>query len=493
MENDQEIIQGIQQMTESLEKLAKNPEAFNDAHNAFIEKDTAKFGAALGKAGIAEHCHIICRFFCRKHCGGRCFKFCPKPNREEVDVKEILAFTNAITPLLKDREIVKQLLEINETENVEGWNEFLKKNRLEIFCHQLCILLCAWRCKRKCTDLCPANPLITNVGYIPISQINAAGYGTGASVPTGFTGLPNPAAGYGDHPFGGGIIIKGIFNMPAAVEYLVEVSSTGPGGAYTPIIESQSGSDYFPYQIPLPVPPDNPFPGPGWNGIVYARTRTQSPLPDEGWFKINQFCDSDGGRLTIGEKQLMQWSSSNLNGVPAADGVYYLRLRVRDAAMNTRVSSPQVLLLDNTGPFPLPRPTISLQLQKPDGTLAPPLKCGKLRKGDGLILVTIHAFDPNMSSVSVTARGNSNLSVAVVGTIPVPPFTPIALSKTYNGNIADQGYPVPTQFLWDPWSDPRIIPCCYLIYVEINDRTIINNAYNGGHSNAGWEAIEIGI
>jgi hypothetical protein len=190
--------------------------------------------------------------------------------------------------------------------------------------------------------------------------------------------------------------------------------------------------------------------------------------------------DSDGGRFTTGEKTLMMWPS------PLPDGVYYLRLRVRDGAMNTRVSSPQVVPLDNTGPFPLPRPIITLQLQKPDGMLVP-LKCGKVRKGDGLILVTIQAYDPNMSQIAVTARGDSGLSVPVVSTTAVP------LSKTYNGNIADQGYVVPTSFLWDPWSDPNIVPCCYLVYVEVWDRAILNNTYTGGHYNAGWEAIEIGI
>jgi len=33
----------------------------------------------------------------------------------------------------------------------------------------------------------------------------------------------------------------------------------------------------------------------------------------------------------------------------------------------------------------------------------------------------------------------------------------------------------------------------YLVYVEINDRTIINGSWTGGHYNAGWEAIEIGF
>jgi hypothetical protein len=265
--------------------------------------------------------------------------------------------------------------------------------------------------------------------------------------------------------------------MPTATEYLVEVSSTGPGGPYSPILVGpQGGYD----QVP-PQPPPPPFPEPVVQPpFQFFRTRSQSGGADPGWFQINELADSDGGRLTTGEKTLLMWPTS------APDGVYYLRLRVRDAFMNTRISSPQVVRLDNTGPFPLPRPTISLQLEKPDKTRVP-LKCGQVHKGDGLIVVTIHAYDPNMSQVSVTARGNSNLSVPVVDIAATP------LSKTYNGNIADQGYMVPTEFLWDPWNDPNIKPCCYLIYVEISDRTIINNSYSGGHYNAGWEALEIGF
>jgi hypothetical protein len=483
METDNEIIQGLPQMAEAIEKLAANPEAFNNAHSAYIENNAAKFEGALTQVGIAEHCHIICRFFCRKHCGAIHLKFCLEPNRGEVDAKEILAFANAVVPILKDEATVRRFLEIMETENVKAWNDLIKKLQLERFCYQLSILFCSLQCRKKCYGLCPPNPLITNVGNIPISQIDTIGFGSGPSVPVGYTGFPNPGAGYGDHPFGGSVLLKGIFNMATATEYLVEVSPTGAPGSYSPIIVGpQGGYDVDPIQPPPPVPPDPPYPGVGWNILThqyFSRTRSQSTGVDPGWFKINQLFDSDGGRNTTGEKILMMWPTS------APDGVFYLRLRVRDGA-TTRVSSPQIVRLDNTGPFPLPRPTISLQLQKPDGTLEL-LKCGKVKKGSGLILITIHAYDPNMSSVSVTARGNSGLSVPVISTTAVP------LSKTYNGNISDQGYVVPTQFLWDPWNDPNIVPCCYLIYVEINDRAILNNAYYGGHSSSGWEAIEIGL
>lgn len=472
----QSDIQELRQSAEAIEKLAANPAAFNEAHSAFVVGDAAKFEAALNRAGIATFCHIVCEFFCEKHCVWLCRKFCPHPPQGEVNAAEILAFAKAVAPLLRDEGVIRRFFEIMDAENVDAWNDEIKKRHLDAFCYQLCVLLWSWRCKKRCHKICPPAPLITRVGSVPVSQIDALGYGSGPSIPPFYVAPPNPAAGYGDHPFGGAVWLMGVFNMPTAKEYLVEVSSTGASGSYSPILVGpQVGYDNNPAQPP--PPPGAPPPGPPpW---IVQRTRIQSVGVDPGWFQINELTDSDGGRLTTGEKTLLMWPTST------PDGVYYLRLRVRDG-VNTRVSSPQVVRLDNTGPFPLPRPVITLQLQKPDKTRVP-LKCGKVRKGEGLIVVTVQAYDPNMSHIAVTARGNSGLSVPVVDITATP------LSKTYNGNIADQGYMVPTEFLWDPWNDPNIIPCCYLVYVEVWDRAILNNSYNGGHYNAGWEAIEIGL
>lgn len=470
-------IKEMQQTAETIEKLARNKGAFSEAYAAFITEDAAKFESALTKVGIAERCHIVCRFFCKKHCLRLCRKFCPNPQKGEVDEKEILAFAKAITPLFRDEAIVERFLAIMESEDIEAWKELIKKYKLDAFCLQLCVLLCSLSCKKRCRKVCPEKPLITRVGSLPVAQIDTLGFGHGPSIQPGLVQSDNTAIGVGDHPFGGLVELRGIFNMPAVKEYLVEVSSSGAPGSYSPIIVGpQGGYDQVPPQLPPPPFPELMIPPP----FQQFRTRSQSAGPDPGWFQVNELCDSDGGRSPVGEKVLLTWPTST------PDGVYYLRLRVRDAAMNERVSGPQLVKLDNTGTFPLPRPIITLQLQEKDGTRIP-LKCGKVRKGDGLIVVTIQAYDPNMSVIAVTARGNSGLSVPVVDITSTP------LSKNYNGNIADQGYIVPTEFLWDPWSDPNIVPCCYLVYVEVWDRTILNNTYTGGHYGVGWEAIEIGL
>jgi hypothetical protein len=454
----------LQAVARAAATLARNKDAFTQAFDAYNAVDASRFQAALERGKVGEECERICFFFCEKECVARCFVFCPQPTPVKFEPGELMDFAAAFAKVTADIAVLTRLVDIFDRQDVEAWNAFVKQFGLERFCHQLCHFLCEFRCRRICRELCPPRPLITRVGSIPIAQIDSQGYGDGPSIPPFHVGPPNPPAGYGDHPFGGSVWLMGVFNMPSATQYLVELSSTGPAGPYNPLlVTSVDGYNWiavFPFEVPC--------------------SRNPSGGGDPGWFNVADICDSDGGPTTVGEKTLLYWPTTSL-----PDGVYYLRLKVRDGIV-TRVSSPQVVRLDNTGPFPLPRPTISLELQKPDGTREP-LKCGKVHKGDGLIAVTIQAYDPNLSSVSVTARGDSGLSVPVVDVTSTP------LSKTYNGNLLETGYPVPTTFLWDPWSDPRIVPCCYLVYIEINDRTIINDSYSGGHYNAGWEAIEIGL
>jgi len=460
----QEPLMDLRELAQAAAALADNPAAFKEAYEAYQAKDAARFQGVLDRLGLADRCERICYFICKKHCVAICRRFCPDLKAEPPNPDEMIAFAHAFAKLVQDEDAIRRLLQIFDAEDEAAWREWIKQHEMDRYCHQLCHFLCDLRCRLVCRDLCPPKPLITRVGSIPISQIDPSGLGSGPSIPPFHVAAPNPPAGYGDHPFGASVWLMGVFNMPTATQYQVEVSSSGPGGPYSPIlVTSVQGYNWVPF------PP-----------FVIPCTRFPTGGGDPGWFNVSEICDSDGGPNAFGEKTLLYWPTS---GLP--DGTYHLRLRVRDGAI-TRVSAPQVVRLDNTGPFPLPRPTISLQLQKPNGTRVP-LKCGQVKKGDGLIVVTIHAYDPNFSRVAVTARGNSGLSVPVIDTSSTP------LSRTYNGNTADQGYPVPTEFLWDPWSDPNIVPCCYVVYVEVWDRTILNDHYSGGHYNAGWEAIEIGF
>lgn len=452
-------IEELRNISQAALTLAQDRDALSAAWDAFHAKDSSHFLAALDRVGLIDRCREICFFFCRKHCIEICRRFCIEWPIEPLSLNEMAEFAEVFHKLVEDG-TVKRLLVIVDAEDEKAWQDEIQKLKIVKYCHQICHLLCVWRCQRVCIDLCPPRPLITRVGSIPVSQIDALGYGNGPSIPPFHVPAPNPPGGVGDHPFGASVWLMGMFNMPTATQYLVEYSNSGPGGPYTPIAVQVDGYNFNPTPPPVNLPV------------------TRMPVGD--WYNVVDIPDSDGGPDAFGEKTLLYWPTAGL-----ADGLYHVRLRVRDGII-TRFSAPQPVLLDNSGPFPLPHPTITLELVTPAGEKKP-LKCGEVKKGDGLIAVTIHAFDPNFSRVTVTARGNSGLSVPVVDTGGTP------LSKTYNGVLADQGYPVPATFMWDPWSDPKIVPCCYVVYVEIWDRAILNDHWAGGHHRAGWEAIEIGF
>jgi hypothetical protein len=461
----------LQKIAKAAAALAEDPKAFEEAYNAYRNNESGRFIAVLERVRLGEQCIWICRFICQKSCHEICRRFCPDAPAE-ANVQEMIAFAQVLPSILEKRELIIALLDAIDKGDPKAWQTVITQNELRRFCHQLCHIFCHWNCRRKCRLFCPEKPIITRVGSIPVDQIDANGFGNGPSVPPFHVGARDLSVGRGDHPFGASIWLMGMFNLSTATEYLVEVSTTGAPGSYTPVIVPWVEG----YNVNCginPVPPCH-----------INLKRYQSTGVDPGWFKVSEIFDSDGGPTAGGEKTLLYWPSSGL-----ADGKYYLRLSVRDGAV-TRVSDPQVVQLDNTGPFPLPRPTISLQLQKADGTRSP-LKCGSVKKEEGLlIVVTVHAYDPHYSRVLVSALGNSNASTSLIDTTSTP------LSKTYSGNPADQGYPVPTEFLWDPWNDPTIQQyknCCWIVYVEVWDRAILNDYYGGGHYNVGWEAIEIGF
>jgi hypothetical protein len=454
-----EEIRSLRESVDAVSKLAADPQAFDEAFDAYIKGDAGRFREILERLGLLDLCPIICRFFCHKHCVAICRRFCGDAPAEPLNGAEVRAFTEALQRLVRDEDALHRLLDIIRRDDAAAWKRVIERLDFGRFCHQLCHFLCRIHCHLRCFELCPPNPLITKIDSVPISQIDPQGFGNGPGDPMANVPLPNPAGGVGDHPFGGVPDVFGIFNMPTATEYKVEISDN-PGGPYDPIAETLHGTNnisVFPWTIPC--------------------TRTPSGGADPGWYQVADICDSHGGPNAIGWKMLVTWPTAH-----RPDGTYFLRLRVRDGTTE-RVSSPQIALTDNTPP---PMPVIKLELETPEGERKE-LKCGKVSRGEGLVAVTVKAFDLNFSRLSVAAQGNSGLSVPVVDTGGNP------LSKTYNGNKLDQGYPVETTFLWDPWSDPRIVPCCYVVRIDIWDRALSSNVWAGGHGNAGWEAIEIGF
>ncbi|PYS83738.1 MAG: hypothetical protein DMF67_07810 [Acidobacteria bacterium] len=457
----EERLEELRQTGEAIGKLAQNPDAFERAVNAFRAQDAERFQAELAKLDLLRFCVLICRWLCSKHCVFICFRLCRGPVKVDTDqlpVAEMREFALATAQLARQDALLRRFLDAVDREDAAAFNRLLVEMKWERFCHQLCHYLCVVRCRLVCRLMCPPPPLITEVGYIPTSQIDPTGRASGPSLPPGTTPPDNKPAGVGDHPFGGLENIRGVFNVANPFQYKVEFGPA-PGGPWTPI--TQPITDIY---------PDPLFPLPGHPSPITTHPRL--PLAG-GWYNVSEMG-------LLGPDYLTDWPTP-----PDRDKLYYLKLTVRNAALTEFQSPVTPARVDNGSPNPAPRPIIDLQLQTPDGQRRTLGCCEKVERGKGnLVVITITAWDENFSSINVALLGGCGWSFPIVDTGGT------SLSKTYNGNIADTGYPVATEFLWDPWA-AKIDPCCYLIDVRINDRAIINNSWSGGHPNENWRSITI--
>lgn len=457
--SQEEKLTELQQTGQAIGKLAADEAAFTRAAEAFLAQNAENFQSELGKLGLQPYCRLICRWFCSKHCVFICFKLCKEQagkGKDQVSIAEWREFALVTAALAKDEALLKRFLDAVASEDAAAFEKLLAESKWQRFCHQLCHFLCSVRCQLVCRLLCPPPPLITEVSLIPTSQFTPAGPGiglaSGPSFPPGPTPPDNKAAGVGDHPIGGLANIKGAFVIAAPFQYKVEFSTT-PTGPWTPILTPVNDYRFNPAFPPPPI------------FLYYTR------FPDaSGWYNV-----ADMGLL--GPDYLTDWQTP-----PAVNDQYYLKLTVRNAAL-TEFESPVVpVRVDNTAPT---KPVIKLQLQMPDGTRRTLGCCETVKQGDGnLVIITLQASDANFSQIAVELLGGCGASYSIVDTGGTN------LSKTYNGNIADTGYPVPTEFKWNPWA-AGISPCCYLIDVRIYDRAVVDDSWSGGHENENWQSITI--
>jgi hypothetical protein len=442
MDSQDDRLNELVETGEAIGKLASTPEAFREAVDAFRARDVERFQSTLSAAGVFGHCHLICRLLCSKHCIFICLELCGPPEVDrELEVDELLEFAKVTERLAQDENLLGRFLDAVETREVKAWRALIQRQKLQRFCHQLCHWLCGVQCRVACSILCPPPPVITKVAEIPTSQISPQGLAAGPSVPPGLTPPDNKPAGDGDHPFGGQAHIEGNFlDVAGVTAYRVDWAAN-PGGPWTPIL----------------APLDDVHISPG--GLMsYQRN------PDAGgWYAV-----ADIGLL--GPTQLTDWQT------PAPDGLYYLRLTARNGA-GVEFASPLVAaLVDNTapsGPAPGGRPAISITQQ--GRTLD---CCETVKRGGGPLTITVEAVDANFSVLAVNLRGGCGAAVPI-------------FDKTYNGDLADQGAPAPgLPIVWNPWA-AHVSPCCYVIFVEIWDRAIVNNSYGSRHYNANWHSITI--
>lgn len=445
MPTHDERLDELQASGETIAELAQRPELFAEAIEAFRAQDPERFQDVLGRAGLLGRCHWICRWFCSKHCVFVCRKLVgPFDTDPVLDVEEWRQFAEYTGKLAKEPERLLELLDMIGKEDDKAFQRFVKAAKIQRFAHQLCHWLCGVRCHVACRKMCPPMPELIKVGYIPIGHFDADGYAAGPSSPGSFTPPDNPAAGVGDHPLGGSVHINGLFNVAGATEYKVEVG-TSPAGPWTAVTTPLTDAQMI--------------------GFVWTEY-TRAPAGD--WYSI-----ADMRLLSEGQTYLTDWATPPLD----ADDRYYVRMVVRNAALTEFPSAPVAVRVDNVGPkgpvAPDNRPLIEFsQGGEPLGC------CSEVTRDRGPVEIHIEGTDENFSRLDVVAYGGCSGSVGI-------------FSKTYNGDRTDLGAPAPgITVTWDPWADD-VEPCCYVVFVRLYDRAIVDNSWNGGHMFQNWRSITI--
>lgn len=432
---NEDRLDDVTQTMEAALHLAADPEAFLRTLDAFVAEDAERFQSELYKAGLLPHCHRICRWFCSKHCLFVCRKLAgPIEHGDEFDPKEVLEFTQAVKGIAADRDLVAALVRAVDDSDADTFQALLKRARLDRrYWHQLCHWLCSVKCRVVCRKLCPTLPSITKVGLIPATQISPSGFGSGPSAPPGLTPPDSFSPGsMGHHPFGGLTNVQGsIFGVANVEAYKVESAPT-PAGPWTPMLNPVADFD-----------------------SALAVDFQRSPVGD--WFLV-----ADMGLYTT---DLANWST------PAPDGLYYLKLTVRNTSAVEFESGLVPVLVDNTNPT-------DFSFTITQGGQALPCCGAKVTKDGGPLEITVSGEDANFAALSISLRGGCNESYPV-------------FSKSYDGNVLDTGAPLPgITFTYDPWA-ADVESCCYVLEVVVVDRAIVNNTAYARHGVSSVQSITI--
>ena len=140
-------LEELQASGETIGQLAENPELFKEAAEAFRAQDAERFQDVLGRAGLLARCRWICRWFCSKHCVFICHKLAGRLDVEPVlDIDEWREFAEFTGKLAKDPDTLLKLLDIVEREDDKAFQQYIARQKIQRFAHQLCHWLCGVRC-----------------------------------------------------------------------------------------------------------------------------------------------------------------------------------------------------------------------------------------------------------------------------------------------------------------------------------------------------------
>ena len=138
---DLDPIDELRASLKAAEQLARDPEAFSAAHDAFARLDSGRYQSILDELGLTTECRRICWIFCEKRCLRFCFSVCPEPP-PEPDPEEIREFVAAMARV--DKRSLERLVAAAEKEDEKAFKTLWKRLGLSVDWRQEYATIDAW-------------------------------------------------------------------------------------------------------------------------------------------------------------------------------------------------------------------------------------------------------------------------------------------------------------------------------------------------------------
>lgn len=150
------LLQELRDTAQAVGTLVAEPEAFKLTLAGLRAGDPSLVRRGLELVGLAEHCRLICDWFCSKECVLLCLHLAGPPV-EGGPVPDPREFADVVAKLTGDEGTLRRLATVVDDRDERGYGELIEEFQLHRFRYLLCHWLCTVRCRLRCRWICEPN------------------------------------------------------------------------------------------------------------------------------------------------------------------------------------------------------------------------------------------------------------------------------------------------------------------------------------------------
>lgn len=152
-DHTEDLVPELTRQSAAMGALAKDPQLFQAAVDAFRAEQSEAFHAVLNKAGILVDCDLVCRWLRVKECVLRCIAICGPPVAD-LTVKDTPAFAQAVARIAADPKLAQRLADAVDSGKPDAFHAIINELKLQRLCHFICYWICQIRGRLVCEIVC---------------------------------------------------------------------------------------------------------------------------------------------------------------------------------------------------------------------------------------------------------------------------------------------------------------------------------------------------